>query len=124
MSTETKHRSTAEVANRLVELCRQGKIIDAQKELFADDVHCIEPANGHSPTITGKQAAIAKSEQFATMIEEFHGEEISEPVIAGNWFSISWFMDVTMKGQGRQKMGEIVVYNVENGHIISEQYFF
>jgi hypothetical protein len=58
------------------------------------------------------------------MIEEVHGGHISEPVVAGNWFSISWTMDITIKGQGRQNMKEIVVYHVENGHIVSEQYFF
>ena len=124
MSTEAKPLTTIEVGNRLVELCRLGKITDAQNELFADDVTCIEPANGHSPSTTGKQAAIAKTEQFSTMIEEVHGGHISEPVVAGNWFSISWTMDITIKGQGRQKMKEIVVYHVENGHIVSEQYFF
>jgi len=124
MSTESKTLTTIEVGNRLVELCRLGKVIEAQNELFADNVSCIEPANGHSPSTNTKQAAIAKSEHFGTMIEELHSEHISEPVVAGNWFSISWAMDLTMKGQGRQKMEEIVVYHVENGKIVSEQYFF
>ena len=125
MSTEAKALTTIEVGNRLVELCRLGKVTQAQQELFADDVICIDPSHDGNPTTTtGKAAAIAKGEQFATMIEEFHGEKISEPVVAGNWFSISWSMDITMKGQGRQKMEEIIVYHVENGHIVSEQYFY
>jgi hypothetical protein len=125
MSTEAKPLTTIEVGNRLVELCRLGKITEAQQELFTDDVICIDPSHDGNPTtVKGKAAAIAKTEQFSTMIEEVHGGHISEPVVAGNWFSISWTMDITIKGQGRQNMEEIVVYHVENGHIVSEQYFF
>jgi hypothetical protein len=125
MSTEKQHLSTAQVANRLVELCRQGKVLDAQQELFADDVVCTEPAvPGGMPGTTGKEAAIEKGKQFASMIEGVHGAQISDPVIAGNWFSISWSMDVTLKGQGRQKMEEILVYKVQDGKIASEQFFF
>jgi hypothetical protein len=124
MTTEHKHITTLQVANRLVELCRQGNVLDAQEELFADDVTCIEPPHGHSPTVNGKTAAIEKGKHFASMIEEVHGAQISDPVVAGNWFSISWTMEATMKGQGRQKLEEICVYQVKDGQIVSEQYFF
>jgi hypothetical protein len=123
MSTEQKQLTAAQVANRLVELCRQGKVLDAQEELFADNVSCIEPPHGGG-TVTGKTAAIEKGKQFAGMIEEVHGAEISDPVVAGNWFSIAWNMEATMKGQGKQKMEEILVYQVKDGKIVSEQYFY
>ena len=35
--------TTKEVADRLVSLCREGKIEDAQNELFANDAVSIEP---------------------------------------------------------------------------------
>ena len=35
--------NTAEIAQRLVALCREGKIEAAQRELYADDVVSIEP---------------------------------------------------------------------------------
>ncbi len=123
MSTETKSLTTMEVANRLVELCRLGKILEAQEELFADNVTCIEMPDG-GPTVTGKQAAIEKSKQFDALMEEVHSAHISEPVVAGKWFSISWTIDVTMKGQGRRNMEEICVYKVEDGKIALEQYFY
>jgi hypothetical protein len=125
MSAEQQYLTTAQVANRLVELCRQGKVLDAQEELFADDVSCIEPpVAGGMPSTNGKVAAIEKGKQFDSMIEEIHGADISDPVIAGSWFSISWTMDVTMKVPGRQKMEEILVYKVKEGKIVSEQYFY
>jgi hypothetical protein len=33
-------------------------------------------------------------------------------------------MDVTMKGQGRMNMDEIAVYEVKDGKIVKEQFFY
>ena len=53
-----------------------------------------------------------------------HGGYSTDPVIAGNHFSVAMGMDVTMKGMGRIKMDEIAVYEVKEGKIIKEQFFF
>jgi hypothetical protein len=123
MSTETKHLTTAQVANRLVELSRQGKVLEAEQELFADNVTCIEPSYG-GPVVTGKQAAIEKGKQFAGEIEAVHGAQISEPIVVGNWFSIGWTLEATLKGKGHTKLEEICVYNVKDGQIVSQQFFY
>lgn len=124
MSTQETTMTTQAVANRLVELCRKGEILACQEELFADNVTSIESEMAPGPkTLTGKQENIEKGKQFGAMIEAVHGNVISEPVIAGNYFSISWIFDVTIKGQGRQKMEEIIVYHVKDGKILSEQFF-
>lgn len=117
--------TTLQIAHRLVELGRQGKIDDALKELFSDNAVSIEPDQSMGPQrVTGLAAIRKKSEGFASMLEEFHGSTISEPVVAGNYFSISWILDATMKGQKRTEMKEICVYKVEDGKIVSEQFFF
>ena len=123
MSTQHTAMTTHEVANRLVELCRSGQIIPCQEELFADNIKSIEAPGSPNPTVEGKEAVIEKGKHFSSMIEEVHGSNISDPVVAGNWFSISWMFDVTMKGHGRQKMDEICVYKVVDGKIASEQFF-
>jgi hypothetical protein len=117
--------TTQEVANRLVELSRQGKIEDVLKQLFAPNAVSIEANDSMGPKIvTGLNAIIEKSKLFDSMIEEFHGAKISDPLIAGNYFSISWWIDTTMKGRGRSQMQEICVYKVENDKIVSEQFFY
>ena len=117
--------TTQEVANRLIELSRQGKIKEVQKELFAAHAVSIEPNESMGPKIVnGLPAIIEKSILFDSVMEAFHGSKISEPLVAGNYFSISWWLDTTMKGQGRIQMEEICVYKVENGKIVSEQFFF
>lgn len=58
------------------------------------------------------------------MIEEFHGGHISDPVVAGEYFSIAWNMDVTITGQGRRTIEEICTYRVKDGKIVWEQFLY
>jgi len=117
--------TTQEVASRLVELSRQGKMQDVLKELFAAHAVSIEPNESMGPKmVSGLPAIIEKSKKFDSMVETFYDSKISDPVIAGNYFSLSWWVDATMKGQGRMQMQEICVYKVEGSKIVSEQFFF
>jgi ketosteroid isomerase-like protein len=117
--------TTQEVANRLVELCRQGKIHETLGELYADNAVSIEPDESMGPRQqNGLPAIIEKGKMFDSMLEEFHSSTISDPLVAGDHFSISWVLDATMKDRGRMKMEEICVYKVQNGKIVSEQFFF
>lgn len=125
MATQEKTMTTAEVAHRLVELCRHGKVLEAQEELFADDVTSTEAEAAPEPRVfSGKTAVIERGKHFASMIEEHHGGHISDPLVAGNFFSIAWSMEVTMKERGRNKMEEICVYHVKDGKIVSEEFFY
>lgn len=115
---------TKEIANRLVELCRTGQNIQAVQELYAQDIVSVEPKGAPVEVVEGLENVIKKSEQWFSMVEEFHGSEISEPVIAGNHFSCSMKMDVTLKGQGRSSMDEVCVYEVNNGKIVKETFYY
>jgi hypothetical protein len=117
--------TTQQVADRLVELGRQGKMEDILKELFSQDAVSTEPNDLMGPkVVSGLPEIIKKSAMFNSMVEEFHGAKISDPVVSKNYFSISWWIDTTMKGQGRAQMDEICLYKVENGKIVSEEFFY
>jgi hypothetical protein len=117
--------TTQEVANKLVNYMRKGQMAEAQAELYGDDIICIEPEGQMAPHITkGKKAVAEKGKQFAAMIEERHGGSCSDPITGGRYFSISMSLDATMKGMGRQLLDEICVYEVKDGKIVSEQFFY
>lgn len=116
--------TTQDVANRLVELCRQGQFSQAFEELYGDDIVSIEPDGYPAGTLKGKEAVRAKEQQFNDSVEEFHNNEVSEPLVAENFFTVSMKMDITFKGAPRTSMEEICVYNVNNGKIVKEQFFF
>jgi ketosteroid isomerase-like protein len=119
--------NTQRVAARLVELCRQGKYEQAQNELYADDAVSIEMA-GLSPDAPGNaqgmDAIREKGRKWAENIVEIHGTGVSDPVIAGDWFSVAMSIDATYKDMGRTPMEEICVYRVRDGRIVHEQFFY
>ena len=117
--------TTQEVADRFNELAQTGQWELIQNELYADNAVSIEPA--HSPglkTAEGIAAIKEKGKKFGEMIEEMHGGYSNAPIVAGSHFSLAMGMDVTMKGMGRMKMDEIAVYEVREGKIVKEQFFF
>lgn len=119
--------NTEAVAKRLVELCRKGEHEQAQRELYAQDAVSIEMAGAPAGALgdaQGLQAIYEKGRQFAAMVEAVHANSVSEPVVAGNWFSVSMVLDATMKERGRMTLREICVYHVSNGRIDREQFFY
>jgi len=116
--------NTQEVAEKLVEFCREGKNLDAISELYADNVVSHEPKGSHMELSEGKEAAIAKNQQWYDMVEEVHSSQISDPIVSGNFFAVTMDMDVTYKGQGRSMMSEVCVYEVKDGKIVTETFFY
>ena len=125
MATQQAVMTTQDVANRFHELAQSGQWDLIQSELFADNAVSIEPANSPGlQTVEGIDAIRQKGKKFEEMTEEVHGGYSNKPQVAGTHFSVVMGMDVTMKGQGRMKMDEIAVYEVKNGKIVKEQFFY
>jgi limonene-1,2-epoxide hydrolase len=116
--------TTQEIANRLISLCNQGQYSQAQQELYSPDAVSIEPEGSEWGTVQGAEALKAKGEKWGSMVEEVHGLTISEPLIAANFFTFTMTNDVTFKGAGRMTIEEICVYEVQDGKIVKEQFFF
>lgn len=116
--------TTAEIASRLVELCKKGDFESAQKELFADDAVSIEPHGTHdfAQETKGLDAILEKGKKWGEMVKEMHGGEVSEPLLADNSFAVTISMDVTMKDGKRMNMKELCIYHVKDGKIVSEQF--
>ncbi len=116
--------TTADIANRLVQFCKKGDFEAAQKELYADDAVSIEPHGtpDFEKETKGLDAIIEKGKKWSSLLEENHGTRVSDPLVADKSFSITMYMDVTMKGHGRMQMTELCIYNVKDGKIVSEQF--
>lgn len=125
MATKEAVMTTKEIANRLSELFKEGKFDEAQNEFFSDDAKSIEPEGIPGlQSVEGLDNIRKKGQDFNSMVEEMHGGYTSEPLVAGNYIAFAMGMDVTMKGQGRTKMDEIALYEVRDGKIVKEQFFF
>jgi len=125
MSTLEAVMTTQEVANRFHELSQSGQWDKIQEELFAENTKSIEPQDSPGmKSVEGIAAIKEKGKQFGEMVEEMHGGYTSAPVVGGRFFSVAMGMDVTYKGMGRQKMDEIALYEVKDGKIVREQFFY
>ena len=117
--------TTAEVAAKFNQLSKEGKWDKIQDELYAENAVSIEPPNSPGmQSVEGLAAIKQKGKMFNEMVEEMHGGYSTDPVVAGNHFSVAMGMDVTMKGSGRMKMDEIALYEVKDGKIVKEQFFY
>ena len=117
--------TTQEVANRFHELAQTGQFDQIQEELFADNAVSIEPPQSPGlQTVEGKEAIKRKAEHFNASVEEMHGGYAKEPIVVGNFFAVVMGLDATMRGMGRMKMDEIAIYEVKNGKIVKEQFFY
>jgi SnoaL-like protein len=125
MPTQEAVMTTQDVANRLHELFNEGKWQQAQEELFTSDAESVEPAKSQGmQSVKGLDAIKKKGDQFNDMVEEMHGGYVSDPIVAGNHIAFAMGMDCTYKGMGRQKMDEIAVYEVKDGKVVKEQFFY
>ena len=118
--------SIQEIADRLVERSRKGEWKQAQSELYADDAVSIEAeaTPGFDAETKGLTALHEKVDRWEAMVEEAHGIDVSDPLVAQNSFAVRMVMDLTMKGQGRIVMNELCLYQVKDGKIVSEQFFY
>lgn len=123
-SSETAY-TVHEIAARFSELARMEKWFEIQEELFADNVKSIEPSGSlYLRNAEGKAAVRKKGEDWVKRIEAVHRAYTSEPVTGGNHFAVGREMDITVQGFGRIQMNQVMLYEVKDGKIISEQFFY
>ncbi|MBC7782445.1 MAG: nuclear transport factor 2 family protein [Burkholderiales bacterium] len=118
--------NTQQVADRLVELCRDGKNMQALDELYADDIVSTEMCAGPEmpKEMKGIEAIRGKSRWWYEN-HIVHSGTTEGPLVAGAFFSVAFKYDITMKANNQRFMlEEIAVYRVKDGKIITEQFFY
>lgn len=115
--------TTEQVAQHYYELAQQQKWSEIIDTYYHDDIECIEPPNSKSqPYTKGIEHVKAKAMHFTSMIEKIHAGYTTQPIIAGNMFSVGIGMDFDMKGAGRMKFDEFGVFTVREGKIVREEF--
>ncbi|MEM7486088.1 MAG: SnoaL-like domain-containing protein [Bacteroidota bacterium] len=116
--------SVSEIAHRLIALLREKKFIEAQIELYHEDIISIEPEKHPFPKTVGKNKLIEKERKFLQSIAEWHEFEVSEPLVAKNHFSLRMLTRISLMEGETLEIDEIILYEVEHNKIISEKYFY
>jgi ketosteroid isomerase-like protein len=118
--------TTQEVANKLVQLCSEGKFEEPIALLYSDDVVSVEAGAppGQSRESKGIAAIKGKSEWWAAN-HEVHSAKVEGPLVAGAHFAVTFKLDVTFKPQNKRfQMEEVAVYKVADGKIVNEEFFY
>ncbi len=118
--------STMQIAKQMVELCKQGKNMEALNTLFADDVVSVEAGAppGMPREAKGLAAVIAKGEWWLAN-HEVHSAAMTGPWPHDDRFIVGFQYDVTNKPSGkRMQMNEVGLYTVRNGKIVREEFFY
>ena len=118
---------TMEIAQKMVDLCRQGKNLEALNTLFADDVVSVEAvAMSGTPSreLKGLAAVKGKGEWWVAN-HEIHSANVTGPWPHDDRFIVGFQYDVTNKPSGqRMKLDEAALYTVRNGKIVREEFFY
>jgi hypothetical protein len=125
MTTIKASMTTQDVAARFNELAQQEKWFEIQDEFFAKNVRSIDPPNSpYFPYAEGQAVVRKKGEDFVKRVEAVHHAHTSEPLICGNHFSVAREIDMTVQGHGRIQINQIMLYEVKDGQIVLEQFFY
>ncbi len=111
-------------ANQLVKLLREKKFLEAQEQLFSIDAINQEPEKFKERSVSGLKAMIKKEKQFLSNVKQWNRFEVSEPLVSKNHFSIRMLTNLTLANNQNVCIDEIIVYEVVEGKIVKEQFFY
>jgi hypothetical protein len=121
--------SAQETGKQLVDLCRQGKFLDAVNTLYARNVVSIEPQGGEGmPQKMEGIEAIRGKNQWWIDNHEVHSSAVEGPFVGHrkDQFAVRFALDVTNKPSGqRMQMTEVALYTLNrNGKIKQEEFLY
>jgi hypothetical protein len=117
--------NTAEIADKLVQCCKQGKNHEATV-LYDDDAVSVEAfaPPGMDRESRGLAAIQAKGQWWSD------NHEVHSAIVAGPWplddrFIVGFKYEITHKpSKQRMTMEEMALYTVKNGRIVREEFFY
>jgi len=119
------------LADRLVELCGEGKNLEALESLYSEGIVSVEAMacegdpSGMPRQMEGIEAVRGKTRWWLDN-HEVHSAEVRGPFLhAPDRFAVFFSFDVTYKPQGQRcQMEEVGIYTVADGKVVKEEFFY
>jgi ketosteroid isomerase-like protein len=120
---------TLAVGKKLIELCLQGKNMEALDTLYSPEIVSIEAIGGPAmPARMEGIAAIKGKNEWWLANNEVHKAEAEGPWPNGDRFIVRFKYDVTGKdgplAGKRMTLDETALYTVKDGKITQEEFFY
>lgn len=124
--TATAPASTAQVAQELAALCREGRNLDAVNKLYSPRIVSIEPVGDENmPAEMSGLDAIRQKHEWWYENNEIHSANVNGPFVGENQFAVQYDFETTFKPTGqRSRMIEMALYTVKDGKIVREEFFY
>ena len=117
--------TTNEIANELVSLLRAGNFDGVYDGLFHhEQVRHIEPQSPHFPELTGVKAIKEKDALMMANIANVDSLEVGDAAVSAKHIAVPYNIAISMKDGSNLALNEIILYEVQDGKIISEQFFY
>ena len=117
--------TTQEIAQNVTALLREGKFEEVYDLYFDDEnVKHIEPQSPYFSEVIGVKAIKEKDVQMQAGIGSIDKMEVGDPVVAKSHFALPYKMSLTLKDGNVGELDEIIVYEVNEGKITLEQFFY
>ena len=120
-------KTTLEVGQQLVALCKQGKNDEAVETLYSPDIVSVEAGAppGQNPETRGLAGVKGKSAWWNEN-HIIHSATTVGPFPHGDRIAVHFTYDITAKhlGNKRMTMDEIALYTVKDGKIVREEFFY
>ena len=120
--------SALEIGQKLVNLCSEGKFMDAVDTLYDDGIVSIEAQDmGEMPARMEGLDAIRGKNQWWAENHEVHKLGVEGPFCGHrqDQFAVVFELDVTNKPSGeRSQMSEIALYTVNGGKVVQEEFLY
>lgn len=105
----------------LLDFVRQGRIMDAMQEFYADDVVMEEPAYGKT---VGLAANLEREKKFVDSVKEFKSFEVPRMAVGDNVSFYENVMDwVDVNGQ-EIHVEQVSVAEWKGGKIVHERFYY
>jgi ketosteroid isomerase-like protein len=120
MSTGTSTNTQVRIES-LLGYIREGRIMDAMKEFYADDVVMEEPAYGKT---VGLAANLDREQQFVDSVAEFTSFETPKVTVGEN--SSAYENSMSWKSTDGQEIQieQVAVQEWRDGKIVSERFYY
>ncbi len=118
--------SVSEIAQGLVDLCREGKNEEAVARYYSPEIVSIESASGPTMPAEAKGLeAVAQKGKWWMENHQIHSAEVNGPLVGDGQFAVEFNYDVTQKSSGmRLRMNEMALYTVAGDKIVREHFFY
>ncbi|HXI12256.1 MAG TPA: nuclear transport factor 2 family protein [Thermoanaerobaculia bacterium] len=120
---------TKQIGEKLVELCRVGKNMEAIDSLYSKDIVSIEAMSmPEMPREMRGIDQIREKNKWWVENNEVHGVSVEGPFPNEDRFIVKYNLDITAKvgpmAGKRMKMDEVGLYTVKEGKVVREEFFY